>query len=354
MSGRLIILPKKSYCPWKPENIERVLRDERLDREQRQHEHDVETKASSQRKLSELRSGSSGVYSGGESLPSLTSTEQQQQQQHIHLFENAKQDLLDKVHGKTTLECNNDSKKRRRTGIMPVMLGGTALKTQGQDKPFYLRPAIHDGSIVSNRTSPNDHLSSNGNREEKRKARLDPTRAFMSTGSDDTNNKSVGSVPSSLCTDLVVRHDHQDDGTSRHHVEGTDTDSESDKSTATERHRQRKRRRNERKLRKESNTDTTNGIHDSQEGESEKARKRRKKKKHRRIERKNGKKEAKKDKRRKEKQQLGTSRDELRKRRAEREAQEAQREAHILSRSVMSDDRSRQYQNQYNPSLSRR
>jgi hypothetical protein len=28
MSGRLVILPKKSYCPWKPENVARVQRDE--------------------------------------------------------------------------------------------------------------------------------------------------------------------------------------------------------------------------------------------------------------------------------------------------------------------------------------
>jgi hypothetical protein len=28
MSGRLIILPKKSYCPWNPRNVQRVLRDE--------------------------------------------------------------------------------------------------------------------------------------------------------------------------------------------------------------------------------------------------------------------------------------------------------------------------------------
>ena len=28
-----MILPKKTYCPWRPENVERVLRDERLERE---------------------------------------------------------------------------------------------------------------------------------------------------------------------------------------------------------------------------------------------------------------------------------------------------------------------------------
>jgi hypothetical protein len=38
MSGRLTILPKKTYCPWKPENVERVLRDERLDRQDRERQ----------------------------------------------------------------------------------------------------------------------------------------------------------------------------------------------------------------------------------------------------------------------------------------------------------------------------
>ena len=33
MSGRLIILPKKTYCPWNPQNLERVLRDERIEKE---------------------------------------------------------------------------------------------------------------------------------------------------------------------------------------------------------------------------------------------------------------------------------------------------------------------------------
>jgi len=33
MSGRLIITGKKSYCPWNAKNIERVLRDERLEAE---------------------------------------------------------------------------------------------------------------------------------------------------------------------------------------------------------------------------------------------------------------------------------------------------------------------------------
>lgn len=40
MSGKLILLPKKSYTPWKAENIERVLRDERINEEKNQLEAD--------------------------------------------------------------------------------------------------------------------------------------------------------------------------------------------------------------------------------------------------------------------------------------------------------------------------
>ena len=37
MSGRLIITTKKTYCPWRPENVERILRDERLERARGEH-----------------------------------------------------------------------------------------------------------------------------------------------------------------------------------------------------------------------------------------------------------------------------------------------------------------------------
>jgi hypothetical protein len=38
MSGRLIILPKKSYCPWNPKNVERVLRDEKKYADEKEQE----------------------------------------------------------------------------------------------------------------------------------------------------------------------------------------------------------------------------------------------------------------------------------------------------------------------------
>ena len=55
MSGRLIILPKKSYNPWKPENIERVLRDERLERERQAQLDEADEKKRSEDRVQLLR-----------------------------------------------------------------------------------------------------------------------------------------------------------------------------------------------------------------------------------------------------------------------------------------------------------
>ena len=59
MSGRLIILPKKSYCPWNPENVERVLRDEREHAEKIEQEAKKQKEAESRKRLNALKNGGS-------------------------------------------------------------------------------------------------------------------------------------------------------------------------------------------------------------------------------------------------------------------------------------------------------
>ena len=56
MSGRLIILPKKSYCPWSSKNIERVERDERehLLKEEQKREQEIQDE--SRTRLIQLKS----------------------------------------------------------------------------------------------------------------------------------------------------------------------------------------------------------------------------------------------------------------------------------------------------------
>lgn len=55
MSGRLVILPKKSYCPWNPENIKRAERDEQLDRERQKEQERREAEAVSEARLRALK-----------------------------------------------------------------------------------------------------------------------------------------------------------------------------------------------------------------------------------------------------------------------------------------------------------
>eukprot|EP00980_Cylindrotheca_fusiformis_P017574 scaffold5517_cov135-Cylindrotheca_fusiformis.AAC.4 len=65
MSGRLIILPKKSYCPWNPHNVQKVLHDEKAYLDSREQ-------ATKKRKLEGSRGEPDLV--GGEPL------------QHVNLF----------------------------------------------------------------------------------------------------------------------------------------------------------------------------------------------------------------------------------------------------------------------------
>ena len=88
MSGRLTILPKKSYCPWKPENVERVLRDERLERERLEKEEQA-TRAGNQQRRRQQQHRREGDE------PTTSSDNG-----HINLFPEAKEAELRLARGK--------------------------------------------------------------------------------------------------------------------------------------------------------------------------------------------------------------------------------------------------------------
>jgi hypothetical protein len=147
-SGRLVILPKKSYCPWKPENVERVLRDERLERErlerlaerEKRHEHS---------RLSPLRASANDATNDAPAV-----------QQHINLFQAEEEEFLKKVAG---VNGKNDEPKKQ-AGIMPVLLGESELKARGENRPFYL--------------CESEQSKGSSLKEERRKDSLDPMRNF--------------------------------------------------------------------------------------------------------------------------------------------------------------------------------
>ncbi|KAL9181718.1 hypothetical protein ACHAXT_012061 [Thalassiosira profunda] len=108
MSGRLTILPKKTYCPWNPENVERVLRDERRERERLENEEKA-------RRQSSRRERADGATD-----------------EHINLFPEAKEAELKLAKGQAPTPASN-------AGILPVRLGGAPAAT-----PFYMRPGDTD------------------------------------------------------------------------------------------------------------------------------------------------------------------------------------------------------------------
>jgi hypothetical protein len=141
--GRLVILPKKSYCPWKPENVERVLRDERLAKERLSQE------STRSERLAILRGGK-------ESLATLP------QQEHVNLFQQEEEES----YRTGVLQGHGSGNVPQQThAIVPVVLGQSEFEARGANRPFYLRTAAEQKLL-----SP---------KEDQRKLSLDPMKDFV-------------------------------------------------------------------------------------------------------------------------------------------------------------------------------
>lgn len=185
MSGRLTILPKKTYCPWKPENVERVLRDERLERERLEKEAEA-TRAREQQRRRRRR--------GEDDEPTATADG------HINLFPEAKEAEIRLATGRG----KNDAKDAASAanGILPVPLGGDeATKRKTGAVPFYMRPDNYSEARKYDNTSGSFRLGSRRDaatadevtnkimndqferREDARKEGMDPMSRFVGTDS---------------------------------------------------------------------------------------------------------------------------------------------------------------------------
>ncbi len=180
MSGRLIITTKKSYCPWSASNVERVLRDERLERERLERQQQSEENQSSKQRHH---------------------LEDVEPQGHINLFPEAREAEIRLTHGTT-----NDVEKKNCSGILPLPLGGDELNDRKNGKvPFYLQTQSqqeekYDNSsylgIRGNRSgkAPSDEITDNimrdqfASREENRKQKNDPMSRFYVDSTDAALN----------------------------------------------------------------------------------------------------------------------------------------------------------------------
>ena len=157
MSGRLVISSKKGYCPWKRENVERVLRDERLAREKAAQQEDA-------------------AQGNAPAWKKLKASSESQQQERFSLFEQEEQQgAQDFVQG---------SKAKVTPGILPVYLDSSSKRRKDGSRkdPFYLHLPHNDSKETEQR-------------EDARKSAMDPMRAYhRKERSKDDNTKKLSAT----------------------------------------------------------------------------------------------------------------------------------------------------------------
>jgi hypothetical protein len=182
MSGRLIITTKKTYCPWNPANVERVLRDERLERERIEREAQQAKQATKQQRRGDEANGNHDL------------------QGHINLFPEAEEAELRLAQGGGRSTNGAHGEKQVNGGVMPVPLGGEEASNRKVGRvPFYMRSNrdVDANGSAGNYTGVitvlgrkveadaitgkimNDQYES---REMSRKSRMDPMNRFYSSG----------------------------------------------------------------------------------------------------------------------------------------------------------------------------
>ena len=196
MSGRLVILPKKSYCPWKPENIERVLRDERLEKErlERAEKQRLTTILAQSTRIKQL-----AILRGSkdEILPPP--------QKHVNLFQEEEEESC-----RNAVSDSLGRVREQQMGILPVVLGQSELATRGDNRPFYLRTAPEKKFLSS--------------KEERRKESLDPMKGFSRKKQSSKFKVDRQLHADDLSTDAPRKKKHE---SKRRHSKACDKDDES-------------------------------------------------------------------------------------------------------------------------------
>jgi hypothetical protein len=311
MSGRLIILPKKSYCPWNPKNLERVAQDEKEHREKQEQEEKQRCQEESHLRLTQLRKRIRDHDDADDKLQRFSLFAKEEQEQNDRLQGESLQG--NPRAGQNSARGNKIQKDKRRN------LGD--FSSMSDDTPFYMksRPNGEDAQ-------PSEAIL----RKDRRvKDHLDPMKQFhQSRQGDDYARSLVSATQDSISKpddNNAIAKDARRSGTGQGHLRpelrsgNTSDHDESSRSSASASHDRKKRRKN----------------------------------KHR----KKDKKKSRKDKREKSRgtETAGSnsnvdSLEELRKRRAEREELERKRQDDLMGRS----HGNLRYHDQYNPRLSRK
>lgn len=150
MSGRLIITNKKSYTPWNAKNVERALRDERIQKEKEEKKASTARQERNQERISWMKKqkyNQSNNDNGSQSVLMHGGRDENVQEKydgskelcHVNLFQEEEKRCLDDAAATSSTE--EMQRGLKRGGIMPVYLVGRENEERIDDL-FYKRKDI--------------------------------------------------------------------------------------------------------------------------------------------------------------------------------------------------------------------
>jgi hypothetical protein len=306
MSGRLIILPKKSYCPWNPKNVERVERDEREHREAQARQRQQQAQDVAKERSLALRKH--GVDGDGALVQRFSLFEEEERKHHLSL----EHELLLGGGRNDAAPVRRDNHHRRHASTTRK---GTFGSCQPADAtPFYMK-------VGTTHNEPS----------QRQKCDLDPMKHFHRHERNhhiaDVTTHNGTTLPSQSHLPRVSEKYRNQSGVETERRHKRDQDESSVASASSDTASRKKRRKGKHQC-----------HHDEKKKRRRKEEKKRTRKRHKRG-----------DHESTEKESVDNSIEALRKRRTEREEKERRR-----SNELRGTNQGKRYLDQYNPHLSNR
>lgn len=227
MSGRLVILGKKGYCPWNSKNLTRIRRDEERHREAQEREQEKQADKASASRLSALK---------------RTSNEGDGHVERFSLFEaeeEASFDASNKLHGsKSETSChrkgttrNSDAKNHQEFPSRRNALQRQSFNKHDKRSEFYLKPP-----------STNVPL---GEKEIQRHRDMDPMKEFHQVQDVTQDSLSHREMVQNIKPDCDAYERKRSSKRHRSSNDGCSSKGDVDTEGRKEKHRKKKRRHRE-------------------------------------------------------------------------------------------------------------
>ncbi len=182
MSGRLIILGKKGYCPWNSDNLSRIRRDQQEHREAQEREQEKQADRASILRLATLKKKGNDEESVHERF-NLFESEEKACLDRVKEVQGSRSEIDERKNNERKIP-NNNKKNHKEPHCQSHRFGGRCFTKYGRKKAFYLESSSIEKPL--------------GAREVLRHQEMDPMREFHEGKEAEKGKKKVQSKRSHL------------------------------------------------------------------------------------------------------------------------------------------------------------